>query len=168
MPGGRLAEVWGGKRVLAASMGGVAVLTLLIPGAASLSGDTGYPVYLVIVRFLMGLFEAASFPCITSMLARWAPEQERATMSTFIMAGSQVPCTRYSGNITISVSSQAGTIVGFFVSGLIVDQLGWEVNPAQLTVHHTGQCRRSSISRAGLVLSGWPPGSFSWQTRPVE
>ena len=51
---------------------------------------TGYPYYLVIIRVLMGLCEAGTFPCITSMLARWAPEQERATMSTFIMAGSQV------------------------------------------------------------------------------
>ena len=51
----------------------------------------------------MGLFEAATFPCITSMLARWAPQSERSTMSTLIMAG-----------------SQAGTIVGFFVSGLLV------------------------------------------------
>ena len=51
----------------------------------------------------MGLFEAATFPCITSMLARWAPQSERSTMSTLIMAG-----------------SQAGTIVGFFFSGLLV------------------------------------------------
>ena len=71
-------------------MGGVATLSLLIPSAAKLGGHTGYPYYLVIIRVLMGLCEAATFPCITSMLARWAPEQERATMSTFIMAGSQV------------------------------------------------------------------------------
>ena len=43
-----------------------------------------------VFRVLMGLCEAATFPCITSMLARWAPETERASMSTFIMAGSQV------------------------------------------------------------------------------
>jgi len=109
MPGGRMAEVFGGKKVLAAAMGGVATLTLLIPSAAHLGGKTGYPYYLVIIRVLMGLCEAGTFPCITSMLARWAPEQERATMSTFIMAG-----------------SQAGTIVGFFISGLIVDAFGWE------------------------------------------
>ena len=90
-------------------MGGVATLTLLIPSAAKLGGHTGYPYYLVVIRVLMGLCEAATFPCITSMLARWAPEQERATMSTFIMAG-----------------SQAGTIVGFFISGIIADAWGWE------------------------------------------
>ena len=100
-----MAEVFGGKKVLtagitslasiclqvlAAAMGGTAALSLLIPTAAKLGGHTGYPYYLVFLRVLMGLCEAATFPCITSMLARWAPEQERATMTTFIMAGSQV------------------------------------------------------------------------------
>ena len=103
LPGGRLAETLGGKRVMTVAMGGVALLSLLIPSAAKLGGHTGYPYYLVILRIVMGLFEAATFPCITSMLARWAPQSERSTMSTLIMAG-----------------SQAGNIVGFFVSGLLV------------------------------------------------
>jgi len=109
LPGGRLAETKGGKIVLAVAMGGVSVLTLLIPEAAKLSGKEGYPYFLVIIRVMMGLFEGATFPSISGMLAKWAPEQERATMTTFIMAG-----------------SQAGTIVGFFLSGLLVDAWGWE------------------------------------------
>ena len=103
VPGGRLAETLGGKKVMTVAMGGLDFLSLLIPTAAKLGGHTGYPYYLVIVRLLMGMFVAATFPCITSMLARWAPQSERSTMSTLIMAG-----------------SQAGTIVGFFVSGLLV------------------------------------------------
>ena len=78
---------------MAAAMGGVAGLSLLIPTAAKLGGHTGYPYYLVIIRVLMGLCESSTIPCINSMLARWAPEQERATMSTFIMSGSQVTST---------------------------------------------------------------------------
>ena len=70
MPGGRMAEVYGGKRVLAAAMGGVSLLTLLIPVTANAGGVDGYPYLLIIVRVLMGLCEAATFPCITSMLAR--------------------------------------------------------------------------------------------------
>ena len=71
-------------------MGSVSLLTLLIPVAANLGGKTGYPYYLVIIRFLMGLCEAGTFPCVLAMLARWAPESERSTMSALIMAGSQV------------------------------------------------------------------------------
>ena len=106
-------------------MGGTAALSLLIPTAAKLGGHTGYPYYLVFLRVLMGLCEAATFPCITSMLARWAPEQERASMTTFIMAGSQVNDINSSRNVN-NLVFQVGTIVGFFVSGIIVDALGWE------------------------------------------
>ena len=51
--------------VLAIAMGGVSLLTLLIPEAAKLGGKTGYPYYLIIVRFFMGVCEAGTFPCIT-------------------------------------------------------------------------------------------------------
>ena len=67
MPGGRLGELFGGKKVilklthnsdniypyykvLAIAMGLVSLLTLLIPEAAKLSGTFGYPYYLVIIR----------------------------------------------------------------------------------------------------------------------
>ena len=50
MPGGRMAEVYGGKRVLAVAMGGVSVLTLLIPVTAKAAGKEGYPYLLIIVR----------------------------------------------------------------------------------------------------------------------
>jgi hypothetical protein len=41
-------------------------------------------------RVAMGLCEGVTFPAISSMMARWAPVQERSIMSTLIMAGSQV------------------------------------------------------------------------------
>ena len=47
------------------AMGGVSLLTLLIPEAAKLGGNTGYPYYLIVVRFFMGVCEAGTFPCIT-------------------------------------------------------------------------------------------------------
>jgi len=46
---------------------------------------------------------------VTSMLAQWAPLQDKAFLTTLIMSGSQV-----------------GTIIAFFISGVIVDSLGWE------------------------------------------
>merc|ERR1719173_293689 len=104
-----MAEVVGGKKVIGIAMGMTTILTLLIPVSAKLNGQEGYPYLLVVIRVLMGVFESATFPGITSMMARWAPANERAFMSTLIMAGSQV-----------------GTIFGFFVSGILVDALNWE------------------------------------------
>jgi len=111
MPGGRLAELFGAKWVLGIAMGVTAALTLLIPEAAKLGGyeASDYPYYLVAIRVLMGICEGATFPALTSMMARWAPLSERSSMTTLIMAGSQV-----------------GTIFGFFVSGLLIDWVGWE------------------------------------------
>jgi len=111
IPGGRMAEVIGGKRVIGLSMALTALLTLLIPVAAKVggTGPDDYPYLLVVIRVLMGVCEGATFPGITSMMARWAPSSERSLMTTLIMAGSQV-----------------GTIVGFFISGILVDNLGWE------------------------------------------
>jgi len=112
LPGGRLAEKIGGKRVIAAALGLTACLTLLIPEAAKLGGKEkdDYPYYLVAVRVLMGLCEGCTYPAVTSMLVKWAPPTEKSVMSTFIMAGAQV-----------------GTILGFFVSGLLVSCVGWEI-----------------------------------------
>ena len=70
LPGGRLAELLGGKRVMTVAMLGLAVFNLIIPSAAKLGGHTGYPYYLVVVRIMMGLVGSVTFPCITSMLAR--------------------------------------------------------------------------------------------------
>jgi len=111
LPGGRMAELFGGKKVLGLAMGLTSLLTLLIPTAAKLGGygEEDYPYYLVTLRALMGLSESVTFPAITSMLAQWAPLQEKAFLTTLIMSGSQV-----------------GTIVAFFGSGVSVDALGWE------------------------------------------
>ena len=80
-----MAEVYGGKRVLAAAMGGVSALTLLIPVTANAGGKDGYPYLLIIVRVLMGLCEAATFPCITSMLAR--SENAHEHLSNIFLGG---------------------------------------------------------------------------------
>ncbi|XP_023338852.1 sialin [Eurytemora carolleeae] len=111
MPGGRMAEIIGGKKVIGAALGLTAALTLLIPEAAKLGGFSAqdFPYYLVAIRVIMGLCEGVTFPAMTSMMARWAPASERSRMTFLVMAGGQI-----------------GTIVGFFISGIIVDYLGWE------------------------------------------
>lgn len=57
----------------------------------------------------MGIFEGATFPCGSAMMAKWAPITEKSTMSTFIFAG-----------------SQAGTIVAWPITSLIAEGIGWQ------------------------------------------
>ena len=46
-----------------------------------------FPWMVIIVRALMGVCEGATFPSISAMMAKWAPQEERSRMSTFIYAG---------------------------------------------------------------------------------
>src|SRR5216684_2573310 len=83
--GGRLADRYGPRRVLA---GGVAwwgiftALTALVP--ANIAGTL--PLF-VGVRFLLGAGEAVIYPSANQFIARWIPTTERGTANGWIFAG---------------------------------------------------------------------------------
>ncbi|KAL7630250.1 UNVERIFIED_CONTAM: hypothetical protein RMT77_019607 [Armadillidium vulgare] len=104
VPGGRLAEVIGPRRVYGCAILGSAILTLFIPVASHSS-----PIAVMVVRFLMGLSQGPCFPSTHAFLAIWAPPQERSFISTIIYAG-----------------GQAGTILAFPMAASIINSLGWE------------------------------------------
>src|SRR5580704_18606446 len=83
--GGRLADRYGPRRVLA---GGVAwwgiftALTALVP--ANIAGA----IYVfVAVRFLLGAGEAVIYPSANQFIARWIPTSERGLANGWIFAG---------------------------------------------------------------------------------
>ena len=83
--GGRLADLYGPRRVLA---GGVAwwgiftALTALVP--ANIAGA----IYVfVAVRFLLGAGEAVIYPSANQFIARWIPTTERGIANGWIFAG---------------------------------------------------------------------------------
>ena len=41
----------------------------------------------IVVRALMGVCEGGTFPSVSAMMSKWAPQNERSRMSTFIYAG---------------------------------------------------------------------------------
>ena len=59
--GGRIADVYGGKKVMAVAMGGLAFLTMIIPVSSSWGGYEGYPWYLIAVRWENCMIELMSF-----------------------------------------------------------------------------------------------------------
>jgi ACS family glucarate transporter-like MFS transporter len=83
--GGRLADRYGPRRVLA---GGVAwwgiftALTALVP--ANISGAL---LVFVAVRFLLGAGEAVIYPSANQFIARWIPTTERGVANGWIFAG---------------------------------------------------------------------------------
>ncbi|KAK2713724.1 hypothetical protein QYM36_009564 [Artemia franciscana] len=104
IPGGRLAEIFGTKYLLAISQILASALTMLIPIAASVGWEL-----IIVIRVTMGLVQGPSFPCMHPLLAKWIPPQERGTISAVVYAGQQL-----------------GTVVGLLLTGLIINKLGWE------------------------------------------
>jgi ACS family glucarate transporter-like MFS transporter len=84
-PGGRLADRFGPRRVLAFGTVWWAVFTALtaaIPRGFALSVAT-----LVAVRFLLGVGEAVVYPASNRLVASWIPVRERGLANGLIFAG---------------------------------------------------------------------------------
>ena len=103
VPGGMLANRFGGKTLLGGALVGWSLFTLLTPLAAAASLAA-----LLLVRIGMGLGEAATFPAAINLFARWLPESERSRAVTINLAG--IPL---------------GTVFGLTASAALVTAYGW-------------------------------------------
>nr|NP_652665.3 uncharacterized protein Dmel_CG18788 [Drosophila melanogaster]AAG22429.3 uncharacterized protein Dmel_CG18788 [Drosophila melanogaster] len=106
VPGGRLAERYGGKWVLSAAILTSAVLTLLTPTAVRQGGLYA----LVAVRLLVGICEGPCFPAVCALLAQWVPEQERGMLASCVLSGGEIGITMVQ-----------------LVSGLLIAEQDWPV-----------------------------------------
>lgn len=84
-PGGRLADRFGPRRVLALGVvwwGVFTALTALVPPAIGSA-----LLIFVVVRFLLGAGEAVVYPASNQFVSRWIPTQERGIANGWIFAG---------------------------------------------------------------------------------
>lgn len=104
VPGGRLAELFGGKKVFGLGVLLTAIFTFLSPIAAY----ANFTLF-IIVRVLEGMSEGVTFPAMHAMLARWIPPLERSKFAAYVYAGANF-----------------GTVVSLPVSGWLcsLDVLG--------------------------------------------
>lgn len=82
VPGGRLAELYGGKRIYGYGVLITAIFTFLTPIAAQLNLPA-----LIIVRIATGVGEGVTFPAMHAMLAKWVPPLERSKFAAVVYAG---------------------------------------------------------------------------------
>ncbi|XP_076262845.1 sialin-like isoform X1 [Rhynchophorus ferrugineus] len=101
IPGGMIAERFGGKYSLGLGMLCTALFTFITPFV--IYATNGNWVWVVVVRILEGLGEGTTFPALTTLLANWVPLKERSKIGTLVYAGSQI-----------------GTVVGNSVSGALI------------------------------------------------
>lgn len=106
VPGGLLAEKFGGKWTLGLGILSTAVFTMLTPVAIQQGGSD----WLIVTRVLMGLGEGTTFPALSVLLAAWVPANERGKLGALVLGGGQV-----------------GTIMGNMLSGVFLDSYDWPV-----------------------------------------
>ncbi|XP_039754043.1 putative inorganic phosphate cotransporter isoform X1 [Pararge aegeria] len=105
IPGGMLAERYGGKWVLGGGLLSTAVCTFITPYAVKNGGATA----LFILRVIEGFGEGPTMPALMAMVSKWAPRSERARMGAIVFGGAQI-----------------GNIAGSYFSGLIMHAGTWE------------------------------------------
>ncbi|XP_049869092.1 putative inorganic phosphate cotransporter [Pectinophora gossypiella] len=86
LPGGLLAERFGGKWTCGLGLLLTSVATALTPWAVRVGGAVG----LFIIRVVEGMGEGPVTPAFVLLLARWAPPTERSRFGAMIFGGAQI------------------------------------------------------------------------------
>jgi MFS family permease len=81
IPGGVIADRWGGRKVLALAFCGFSLFTALTP-----LGQSAFALLLA-MRFLVGAFESLTMPALTSLNSRWIPRPEFGRAQTLSLSG---------------------------------------------------------------------------------
>ncbi|KAL5233845.1 hypothetical protein ACI65C_001255 [Semiaphis heraclei] len=86
MPGGMLADTYGGKATLGLGMLLSSIGTIITPVVARSYG----PEALIILRLIIGLAQGPLYPAMSRLLASWVPVEERGRLGSLVFAGAQV------------------------------------------------------------------------------
>ncbi|KAK4293223.1 hypothetical protein Pmani_034057 [Petrolisthes manimaculis] len=103
IPGGRMAETYGSKRVYGGAILIGGILTLLTPVAAN-----AHYIVLILLRTLIGLSNGVVYPAMNAMVARWIPPLERPRFMSFTY-----------------MSNTLGTVITMPVCGFLIAWVGW-------------------------------------------
>lgn len=105
IPGGMLAERYGGKWVLGIGLLSTAICTFITPITVKMGGAPA----LIVLRMIEGLGEGPTMPGLMAMLSKWAPKAERGRIGSIVFGGAQI-----------------GNIFGSYLSGVIMHEGSWE------------------------------------------
>ncbi|XP_073975331.1 sialin-like isoform X2 [Rhodnius prolixus] len=103
IPGGLLAQKFGGKHTMGFGILSTALFTLLTPLVAEWGA-----IPVSVLRFCMGLGEGTTFPALSTLLSQWAPPLERTKLAALVFAGVQI-----------------GTVVANVLSGILLEYYSW-------------------------------------------
>ncbi|XP_073956620.1 putative inorganic phosphate cotransporter isoform X1 [Choristoneura fumiferana] len=104
VPGGLLADRFGGSILITISIGCNSVISLLLPTAAYYGGWQ----LVCVCRALQGLTQGFLYPCTHNLISKWVPLEEKSRLSTIIYAGAQL-----------------GTAAELMSAGFLAEYWGW-------------------------------------------
>ncbi|XP_035234272.1 putative inorganic phosphate cotransporter isoform X2 [Stegodyphus dumicola] len=82
IPGGRMAEVYGGKKTLIFALAFASLLTAALPWMARASAYAFFA-----GRFVIGIMTAPTVPVLFYLISRWIPVPERSFSTAFVFSG---------------------------------------------------------------------------------
>jgi ACS family glucarate transporter-like MFS transporter len=152
--GGRLADRFGPRRVLAAGVVWWGVFTALT--ASVPHGIAGALLLFVSIRFLFGAGEAVVYPASNQFVSRWIPTQERGIANGWIFAGVGAGAGLSPPLITFIMLHYGWRASFWFcaVIGLVVG-LVWFISARDTPAEHS----RVSASEMALIHSGVAPAA---------
>ncbi|KAM3959615.1 sialin [Aphomia sociella] len=103
LPGGRLAEIVGARRVFGYSTLFASFLCIITPAAAALGFG-----WAVAVRVVLGFMLGATWPAILPMASKWIPPMDRSKFMSHMMA------------------SSLGAAITMPICGFLIAHFGWE------------------------------------------
>lgn len=104
IPGGYLADKYGGKHVLAGGVIVWSVMTFLTPLAASTNLGL-----LLLARALLGVGEGVAMPAMNNIISKWVPEKERARSLSLTYSGMYL-----------------GSVIGLWLCPTFIVSFGWQ------------------------------------------
>src|SRR5262245_11589753 len=126
IPGGRLGDRWGPRRVLFRIVVCWSIFTALTGSADTLvrlvvssPGPMLLVAALVVVRFLFGAFEAGAYPNISRVVGRWFPYRDRGFAQGFIWMSSRSGGAFAPAIIGGLMAAAGGWRHGFWVLGVV-------------------------------------------------
>lgn len=97
IPGGLLAQRFGGKWVLIGAQLPTALFTLLTPWVVTAGGAPG----LMVLRALMGAFQGGLFPAMATVISSWVPKNERGFLTSLVLTG--LPVSLFASTLILCV-----------------------------------------------------------------
>src|ERR1700722_6332448 len=150
LPLGMLGDRWGPRLTLAlagVSWGLATVLTALIPGKFVVAGASVF-VTLLVIRFLLGVGEAATYPVSTLAISNWITPSNRGVSNAIVIAGASFGSTLTPPLISWLMVTH-GWRSSFYLTGAVALAISllWWVMASDSPEHHA-LLQNSSSGRA--------------------